>query len=227
MNSDNISEFISTDKHVFVAYLDPQETQLASIFESVARRNHHKFTFGVATDLQLAKAQGAHSPMIIAYHESGEEQERFTSEWHLKAVEAFIDSTTSLLIGDLTRRNELKYLKSGKSLLYIFAETSEERINYQSSFTPLAKKYREYINFVTIDATEDAHLAPGLGLVTGNFPAVALQNPMFGQVFPYAAGKGASVEGVEKWILDIVAGKVEPWAEKRTQNNEALARDEL
>jgi len=63
---------------------------------------------------------------------------------------------------------------------------------------------------VTIDAVEYAHMAPALGLEAGVFPALAVQNPMYGQVFPYDQRRAITVEAVESFITGIAQGRVQP-----------------
>ena len=227
MTTTNITSFKSIDKHVFVAYLDPKDTDSGSIFQNLATRNHHRSSFGIVTDARLAKAEKVHVPSIVVYKTSERAEETFTGEWRLKTLEAFVETVSKPLIEDLSRRNEMKYLQAGKSLLYIFAETSAERLYYQTLLQPLAKKYNEYISFVTIDAVEYVHMAPGLGIVTKAFPAAALQNPTFGQVFPYEIGKEIYVEGLEEWILGIVGGKVQPWSGHSDERSKSGSKDEL
>jgi protein disulfide-isomerase A1 len=89
----------------------------------------------------------------------------------------------------------------------------------------MAKKYQEYLSFVTIDAVEYAHMAPSLGLEAGIFPALAVQNPTYGQVFPYDQQRVITAEAVESFILDIVQGRVQPSA--NGVGREAAAHDEL
>ena len=83
-------------------------------------------------------------------------------------------------------------------------------MGYSREFTQLAKKYREYLNFVTIDAVEYAYMAPALGLNVEVFPALAVQNPMMGQVFPFDQTRDITPEAAEGFILDIVQGRAQP-----------------
>jgi len=89
----------------------------------------------------------------------------------------------------------------------------------------MAKKYEEYLSFVTIDAVEYAHMAPALGLEAGVFPALAVQNPMYGQVFPYDQRRVITADTVESFIVDIVQGRVQPSG--NGGEREGAAHDEL
>lgn len=100
--------------------------------------------------------------------------------------------------------------QAGKSLVYIFALMDSERYEYRAEFTQLAKKYQEYLNFVLIDAVEYAYMVPALGLEAGVFPALAVQNPMMGQVFPFDQRRDITPEAAESFVLDIVQGKTKP-----------------
>lgn len=75
----------------------------------------------------------------------------------------------------------------------------------------VAKMYKEYLVFVTVDTNEYGDLAAPLGLASGKFPALSVQNPMFGQVFPYPRTKKITPEAVGGFLMDIVQGKVSPW----------------
>ena len=78
---------------------------------------------------------------------------------------------------------------------------------------------------MTIDANEYAHIALALGLQAGKFPALALQNPMYGQMFPYNQKFAITPETVEKFVLDIVEGKTKPFGE--AVGAEGMKHDDL
>ena len=71
---------------------------------------------------------------------------------------------------------------------------------------------------MTVDAIEYGHMLPSLGLETGKEPALAVFNPMYGQIFPFE-GKDVSAEAVEIFVTDIAHGRVEPLG-SRTQKSE-------
>lgn len=74
----------------------------------------------------------------------------------------------------------------------------------------MAKKYDEYLHFVTIDAKEYADAAKLMGLKEGG-TGLSVQNPNNGDVFPYARKEAISAAVVEAFLVDIIQGKVKPW----------------
>jgi protein disulfide-isomerase A1 len=75
---------------------------------------------------------------------------------------------------------------------------------------PLAKKFKEYLNFVTVDAVEYGHMLHALGLQDTGSPALAVLNPMYGQAFSLDQKKKITPDVVESFVMDIVQGKVQP-----------------
>lgn len=77
---------------------------------------------------------------------------------------------------------------------------------------PLARKYEEYLHFVTTDVTEYADAAQMMGLRRGS-GGLSVQNPNNGDVYPYT-GKGKIwAATVEAFLGDIIQGKIQPWAQ--------------
>jgi protein disulfide-isomerase A1 len=79
---------------------------------------------------------------------------------------------------------------------------------------PVAKKFKEYLKFVTVDAGEYGDMTAALGLRPGVFPALAVQNPRVGQVFPLPAAGAEDIapKAVDDFVMSIVQGKVQPYS---------------
>jgi protein disulfide-isomerase A1 len=226
LDQNNITEFKSGDEAVIIAYIPEEEKALKAAFVELASRNHDKFTFGMASDKTLAKAANIQIPSVVVHRPKEGEQEVLPGPSGIDVLERFLETATAPSIGEFTRRNELKYMKAsslsfptksqltieikaGKSLVYYFAPTSQDRETYRESLKPLAKKFKEYLNFVTVDAVEYGHMLPALGIQDTGSPALAVFNPMYGQAFPYDQKK-ITPETVESFVMDIVQGKVQP-----------------
>jgi protein disulfide-isomerase A1 len=225
LDQSNITTFTSIDETVFIAYILAGDEALKSTFTELATRHHDKYTFGIATQTAASMTL----PSIVCHQWREEEEKVFSTQASIDALEKFIEEATAPTIGEFTRRNEMKYmkvrthphsgyrqhtniyLKAGKSLVYYFARTEDERNEYKALLKPLAKKYKEYLSFVTVDAVEYEHMIPALGLQDGSLPALAVFNPMYGQAFPYDQGRKIKPEAVESFVLDIVQGKVQPY----------------
>ncbi|KAE8453967.1 hypothetical protein EG329_007743 [Mollisiaceae sp. DMI_Dod_QoI] len=223
----NITTFLSSDETIFIAYTTPEDNHLQSTFAALASRNHDKYAFGIATDMSLANAAGITLPSVVCIKPGEGEQEVLSGEAGIDAMEKFIETATAPTIGEFTRRNEMKYMKAGKSLVYFFAKSEAERDAYKASLKPVAKKFKEYLSFVTVDAEEYGHMLPALGHAKASLPAVSVFNPMYGQVFPFAKGKKITAESVEGFVMDIVQGKVQPSAPGGEQEKVGIVHDEM
>lgn len=91
---------------------------------------------------------------------------------------------------------------------------------------PIAKKYKQFIAFVTVDADEYGYMTRILGLPEDSYPALAIENPARGQLFPFVE-KEITTEAVEQFILDIAGGKIKPWAPLPVPDPVGHAHDEL
>jgi protein disulfide-isomerase A1 len=108
------------------------------------------------------------------------------------------------------RLDALAAVQKGKSLVLYFFTSEAQRQRYVSSVTQLAKRYREYLIFTTVDAREYPDMREGLGLGAGVGSGLAVQNPASGDMFAYDGGVEVSPEVVESFLLDISSGKVRP-----------------
>jgi protein disulfide-isomerase A1 len=213
---------------VVIAYIPEEQTALKSAFTELASRNRDRFTFGLVTDKSLAQVETVQVPSVVVHKPREGEQEVLPGPSGIDALERFLETATAPPIGEFTRRNELKYMKAsvallsskafrltiqfqaGKSLVYYFAHKPQDLDIYRENLKPLAKKFKEYLNFVTVNALEYGHMLPALGLQDTGSPALAVFNPMYGQAFPLDQKKKITPDVVESFVMDIVQGKVQP-----------------
>ncbi len=211
-----------------IAYIPDEQRALKSACIELAYRNHDKFTFGIVKDKSLTRTENVQVPSVVVHKSREAEQEVLPGPSGIDVLEKFLETATAPPIGEFTRRNELKYMKAslallsskifqliiqsqaGKSLVYYFAHNPQDLDNYREALKPLAKKFKEYLNFVTVDAVEYGHMLPVLGLKNSGFSALAVFNPMYGQAFPHDQKKEITPQVVESFVMDIVQGKVQP-----------------
>jgi protein disulfide-isomerase A1 len=100
----------SVDDAVFISYFNPKDVELKSSFTTLASRNHHRFTFGTVSDAALARAENVPLGCIVRYS-TEEEPKTLCGQSRLDILQEFVEKSTVPLIGEMTRRNELKYLQ--------------------------------------------------------------------------------------------------------------------
>ncbi|KAK8095050.1 protein disulfide-isomerase [Apiospora hydei] len=199
-----VTAFQSVDDVVVMAQLHPtRDAHLQTLFAAVADRYWDRASFGSIASISPAA--------IVCYSNrdrAGEPPSVLSDMTAVDAIQKFVEKCMTPLIGELTRKTEGN---PGKSLVYYFSPDALEREEYAASMRAVARKYEEYLLFVTVDAEEYADMVSMLGLRPEVLPAVAVQNPMYGQVFPFDQEKELSAQAIEQFVTQIASGKVKPW----------------
>ncbi|KAF3070789.1 Protein disulfide-isomerase [Daldinia childiae] len=195
--------FQSSDDYAVVARINPQDQHVKILYDTLASQYRDRLSFG--------SAETDKTTTVTCYNNRDSQQFTISDLTAIDALPQLIENCLTPVIGEFTRTNEMKYLQSGKSLVFYFSSSFAERETYVAAMRSVAKMYKEYLSFVTVDANEYGDLAAPLGLVPGIFPALSVQNPMFGKVFPYPRGRDIAPEVVGAFLMDIGQGKVEPW----------------
>ncbi|SPO03617.1 uncharacterized protein DNG_06300 [Cephalotrichum gorgonifer] len=118
----------------------------------------------------------------------------------------------------------------GKSMVHYFPSSEADREAYVATVRPLAKRYKEYLNFLTVDPDEYPDMAASLGHVRGARGVLAVQNPHTWQAFPFDEGAQITAAAVEEFIMGISRGEVEAWdgrEKERGAKGARSAHDEL
>ncbi|KAF2971518.1 hypothetical protein GQX73_g2071 [Xylaria multiplex] len=218
LDEEKIGNFQSVDDAVLIARINPRDEHVATAFNKIASQFQDRASFG--------SLDTAGTTTVECYNNKDGQKFTLSDLAAVDALSKLVESCIAPLIGELTRANEMKYLQSGKSLVFFFATSSDEREEYVNKMRPVAKMYKEYLSFVTVDADEYADFAVPLGLTPGVFPALSVQNPMYGQTFPFALGAEITPETVGAFVMDIVQGKVKPW-DGQSRQEKARGHDEL
>jgi protein disulfide-isomerase A1 len=109
LDKNSLAAFKSIDDAVFIGYYGSGDAELKSSFTTLASRNHHSFTFGTSSSAALAKTDSVALGCIVC-HRTAREPETLCGQSRLDVLQEFVDKSTTPLIGQMTRRNELKYL---------------------------------------------------------------------------------------------------------------------
>ncbi|ETS85669.1 hypothetical protein PFICI_03694 [Pestalotiopsis fici W106-1] len=218
LDEKTITAFQSIDDAVIVAHINPRDDHIQTLYKSLAYRYHDRASFGLLETDETST--------IVCYNNKDNEQSTTSDLSAIDTLSSFVEACIRPLVGEFSRRTEVKYAQSGKSLVYFLAETREEREEYVEIIRPVAKKYRDFISFVTVDALEYAPMTKVLGLPGRSFPALAVENPARGQIFPFTEDE-ITAELVDEFIVDIAGGKVKPWAPLPIPDPVSHAHDEL
>ncbi|RYC53787.1 hypothetical protein CHU98_g12423 [Xylaria longipes] len=218
LNEEKSAQFQSVDETVLIAHVNPRDEHVTAAFRTIASQYQDRASFGSIDTEGITT--------IVCYNNRDEQKFTLSDLTAINALPKLVESCMAPLIGEFRRGNEMNYLQSGKSLVLFFATSLDERGAFVDKMRPVAKMYKEYLIFVTVDADEYADFAVPLGLTSGVFPALAVQNPMYGQTFPYASGAEISPETVGAFVMDIVQGKVKPW-DGQSRQRRVQTHDEL
>ncbi|CAG8971049.1 hypothetical protein HYALB_00005287 [Hymenoscyphus albidus] len=206
LNYQNVTTFHSIDDAVFIAYI-PEEgdhEDLLEHFIELATQFHDAHSFGILVDKELD------APRITCYLPNEDEPRVLSKRFNPFRLKQFLFDSTEPAVGQLSIRNEFSLHRTESSLLYIFAETDEERAAFRKQLSGIAKKFSEYITFLTVDPAVYDHMPAQVDLDAKKMPAVAVYNVQLGQVFPFDQSKEITAASIEQFVFDIVEGKIEP-----------------
>ncbi|CRK45877.1 hypothetical protein BN1723_016599 [Verticillium longisporum] len=201
--------FAQGDDVVFMAQVGsgPENDNIFERYIDLADEYRDRYSFG------LRRTDDATSN--IRCFQNVDRLVHITSELEtVEAMGAFLKKCTAFLIPEMTRQNEMDILSSGKSVVYFASPSAADREAHREATRPLAQKYNEYLVFVTVDSSAHPDMMAGLGLDGGaSAKGLSVQNPRMGQVFPFAGSDSEYAQEIlEKFIVAISEGKVEPWS---------------
>ncbi|KAL7934836.1 thioredoxin-like domain-containing protein [Trichoderma chlorosporum] len=216
VDGQHLDDFITSDDVVFLLRLQNEDKELEARFRDFADEYSDRYSFGVTT----AKS----SVPDGIYCRNGVDQREHTAEdlEDPSSLKNFLSICTAELIPQLTRRNEMTILSSGRSLVYYLSKSEEGREAYTKALKQVADRYAEFLQFVTVDSNEYPDMARNLGVRSGG--GLAVQNIHNGQVFPFR-GDAVSSDEVDQFIVAISEGRAQPW--DGTFDEEHDGHDEL
>ncbi|KAL6696051.1 hypothetical protein J3F84DRAFT_408015 [Trichoderma pleuroticola] len=211
-----LQDFVLSDDIVFLLRLQDENKILEARFRDFAQEYSDRYSFGITT----AKSD---RPDGIWCRNSIDQKENDAQDLDdPNSLNNFLRICTAELIPQLTRRNEMAYLSSGRSLVYYLSTSEEGREAYTKALKQVAGRYAEFLQFVTVDSNEYPDMPRNLGVGSG--AGLAVQNIHNGQVFPFR-GDASSPDAIDQFIVAISEGRAQPW--DGTFDEELEAHDEL
>ncbi|KAI1760632.1 thioredoxin-like protein [Hypoxylon sp. FL1150] len=219
LKDEKVQKFQASDDYVVVAQVNPQDAHIKKAYNKLASQYQDRLSFG--------SKETTSATTVSCFNNKDGQQSTLSDLTAIDALPNLIETCLTPVIGEFTRANEMKYLQSGKSLVFYFAPSPADRDAYVDAMRSVAKMYQEYLVFVTVDTNEYGDLAASLGLASDKFPALSVQNPMYGQVFPYPRQKKITAELVGGFLMDIVQGRVQPWDGTMSADESGSPHNEL
>lgn len=210
VSTDSIVAFHDVDEKVFVAYIGPDDHATREIFAEVAHKYRDEFTFGLVSDVDLVKEQGSAPTVTCHLKDGGTVTRTSTSFTDSAALEKFVIEASRPVVGELTKYNQQRLLDRGWPMVYLFAETEEDRSRLRMELHSFAKGYHDSLTCVTVDPLEFPELQGNMGLEIGFFPSGAVHQLSKDRIYPYPRNLPVDSQSLQKWGLDVWQEHVKP-----------------
>ncbi|EHK15543.1 uncharacterized protein TRIVIDRAFT_112058 [Trichoderma virens Gv29-8] len=197
-----LDEFITSDDVVFLLRLQGEDKDLEARFRDFADEYSDRYSFGITT------AKSDFPDGIWCRNGIDQRENQVQDLDDPNSLKNFLKICTAELIPQLTRRNEMTHLSSGRSLVYYLSNSEEDREKYTKALKRVADRYAEFLQFVTVDSNEYPDMARNLGVRSRG--GLAVQNIHNGQVFPFR-GDASSPDDIDLFIVAISEGRAQPW----------------
>lgn len=96
-------------------------------------------------------------------------------------------------------------------MVYLFANTEEDRSRLRQELHSFAKGYYDSLTCVTVDPLEFPELQKEMGLEPGVFPSGAVHHLSKDRIYRYPRHLPVDSQSLQKWGLDVWQGRVKPW----------------
>ena len=94
------------------------------------------------------------------------------------------------------------FLQSGLPLAMLFSTLEEERKSISRSLTSIALKYREQVDFATVDAEKHSFLLKHFGLYSDQLPAFVIQTA--DEVFKFNQDSPITANAIDEFIGRVI-----------------------
>ncbi|KAK1760233.1 hypothetical protein QBC47DRAFT_448781 [Echria macrotheca] len=225
IDASEISTFLSSDEVTFLAHL-PSTSLIREHFEAQAKKYRDRYTFGITSDTRDGGRIECYNREDEMHHVLEVKEIGLVPS---EGIETFVKKCATPLIPELTRRNEMEIYQSGKSLLHYLPPSPLHLQIFHQQVRPLAKKYQEYLTFLTTSPSEFPDAPSMLGLEDEGGVGLAVQNPATGEVYRYPFRGDLPVRAgeVEGFLGDIVRGKVKAWNRRGDGGGGGRGHEEL
>ena len=228
VTADSLQDFKGTSNVVVIGYFAPNDCISHETFKSVAEAMQVDYLFGIVNDNKLAKAEQINVPSIALYKDFDEGKNVFELTHDSQAITAFVKAASTPLVVEFLPELHASYVtvslnthdyaivradykfQAGLPLGYVFVEAAEMRALISETVEPLAKKFKDRIQFGIVDVKIFDSLADDLHLKLDEWPAFAIREPVRNQRFPLNQRQQLSKHELDSFVQDFLDGKLMP-----------------
>ncbi|EPZ33204.1 Thioredoxin-like fold domain-containing protein [Rozella allomycis CSF55] len=209
LTEETFDDFKKDDNAVVIGFFADSDEK-AGKFKEIAEELKLKISFGLVEDQELTEKKEEKVGSVVVY--TSFEPHRVVYSGDLEDKESlvkFIKESSTPLLEDVSPENYGENLMSGKPNGYIFVATEEQRQEMTKLFKDIAKKYRDDVILLFVDANQFGSFAEALGLPANQWPSLGFQNGADKTKFVYE-GK-LEKDSVEKFVKSIVDKTAAPF----------------
>ncbi|KAH5204591.1 hypothetical protein HBH68_098800 [Parastagonospora nodorum] len=199
-------DFRRIDDVVFVAFLDPSDTENLETYQAVAQKNHLDFVFGYSTDSAIAEKESVKVPSIMCYRNNDNDNLSLNGPFTQENIEAFLLAARKSVIKDFSEKELATFMQRDKLTVYIFTHTTDT-VSIRRELTPTAKKLQSHVTFAVVDLAQYPDMPANFGTEMVGEQALVVHAPMNDQIFKYAQGKKIEGAAIEDMLMTILRGK--------------------
>jgi len=189
----------------------------AATFIKVANALRNDFNFGIISDADFMKAEGATAGNVVMYRKFDEPKVTMEGELSQESLEAFISAESMPLYGEIGPDNYSKYMARALPIAWSFVNypASEEE---NAMMTSVAREFKGQISFVKLDGERWAQHGKSMGI--NGSPGLVINHER--KNFVYTGEWNA--EGMIAHAKGMLDGSIE--AHLKSQPVEAQPEDE-
>jgi len=189
------------------------ESAIPKVFGSLADKLRDSYLFGHVSDQTLAPPDLPSHGIVLykkfdegmnIYQGNPEDEDELT---------AFIAENSLPLMDEVSPENYAVYAEANLPLAYLFVDpTSKSRESLVETLKPVAKAFKNQVNFVWIDAVKFAEHGKSLSVPLDDLPAMVLQDMASkGKKFVLTeTGSKVDANSVKKFVTDFTQDKLSP-----------------
>jgi len=208
---EEIEAFSEKEKIVIVGFFKSEDSEEYSSFHKVAELRRNDFPFGASIGNSAADSEfGVSPPAVIVFKKFDEGKNVLTSD-KFSELESFVSTHSLPLIDEIGPQNFQYYSQAGLPMGYLFVDltVSGQLEEYLPKLRPSAEKTKGKINWIYIDWAKYSRHSERLGLSGKVVPALSIDEIANGKHFAFDETKVPTVELIQAWVDDYLAGKLE------------------